>query len=458
MKRSHPFTRRALMSTVGAGTAAWLAQASLPAAHAESEGELPLFVFAYFEGGWDTLLGLDPRDEQIYGNPGGSIHTGYAGLAQNDPGLAAVLADHPNGLIQPPGSNIVFGPAMAKLSAHFQDLCVVRGIDMGTLTHEVGRRYFLTGKFPRGLLASGSALPTWVVHDTADRTDLPNLVTGGNETYNEGLDPAANGVSVRSSQDLFYLMNRIDPDLPGHTRGAIDAFAGLSGCLDTRLDGNGCVHAYRASRAKAARLASGDLWQHFAFTDTPTAEIQALFDHFGVAQAEPGALLAMEQAATAAQALKYGVSQAVSIELARGIDDHDDSYQTDHAPALRYGFDAAERLIAFLKDEGLWARTTLILWSEFARTPRMNARDGRDHHLWSSCLVAGRGIRGNNTIGATTDTQYAGRPVDLASGAPNDAGHLVRPADIHATVLQAMGLSYDHIENQQPKIVEAMLA
>ena len=69
-----------------------------------------------------------------------------------------------------------------------------------------------------------------------------------------------------------------------------------------------------------------------------------------------------------------------------------------------------------------------------------------------------RGIRGNNTIGATTDTQYAGRPVDLASGAPNDAGHLVRPADIHATVLQAMGLSYDHIENQQPKIVEAMLA
>ena len=62
------------------------------------------------------------------------------------------------GLVQPAGSNIAFGPAIGKLAAqHYQDLAVVRGVNMGTLTHEVGRRYFLTGKFPRGLAASGSS-------------------------------------------------------------------------------------------------------------------------------------------------------------------------------------------------------------------------------------------------------------------------------------------------------------
>src|SRR5215210_6197621 len=48
----------------------------------------------------------------------------------------------------------------ALVEPHWQDLTIVRGVMMDTLTHEVGRRYFITGKFPRGLAANGSALPT----------------------------------------------------------------------------------------------------------------------------------------------------------------------------------------------------------------------------------------------------------------------------------------------------------
>ena len=43
-----------------------------------------------------------------------------------------------------------------------QKICVVRGMSMETLTHEAGRRRFITGKPPSGLLARGSSGATWL--------------------------------------------------------------------------------------------------------------------------------------------------------------------------------------------------------------------------------------------------------------------------------------------------------
>jgi uncharacterized protein (DUF1501 family) len=459
-------SRRNLLGALGAGSSAALLgnmlRARPVAAQDGGDGELPLLVFAYFEGGWDTLLGLDPRDEQTYGDGQGAIQTAYAQLAQGDPELGQALAATNNtGIFQPPGSNITFGPTMGALAPLYEDLCVVRGMNMGTLTHEVGRRYMLTGKTPRGLSASGSSLPTVVVNDSADASVLANLVVQ-NETYNENLSPGATGVKIREARDLFYLMTQVEPNLPDGAASAVDAYLERLRCADVEMDGGGLVNTFRESRSKAKELASGSLWQHFDFAGS-SAEMTDLFAQFDYAAQPNAAQAAFEQAMIAAQALKHGVSQAVSISLAQGIDDHDDTYQTNHAPALRSGFEAAAKLVEFLKNpdngsEGkpLWDRTVLVLWSEFARTPGINTRSGRDHHLSSACLVAGKGIAGNRVVGAS-DASYLGRPVDLDSGEPDDGGVQIKPADVHATVLEAMGLGWDHIANQDPNIISAML-
>ncbi|RME01897.1 MAG: DUF1501 domain-containing protein [Deltaproteobacteria bacterium] len=86
----------------------------------------------------------------------------------------------------------------------------------------------------------------------------------------------------------------------------------------------------------------------------------------------------------------------------------------------------------------------------------MNSRGGRDHHLSSSCLVAGKGIAGNRVIGATDDTFFL-QPIDPATGVPDERGVRIRPPDIHATLLAALGLPHDHIANQDPVRIEAML-
>ena len=121
-------------------------------------------------------------------------------------------------------------------------------------------------------------------------------------------------------------------------------------------------------------------------------------------------------------------------------------------------------LITYLKEtldskgKPFWDRTTLLCFSEFARSPKINAQGGRDHHLASACLVAGNGIKGNSVVGATKDSNYDVRPINLETGAPDDEmGTIIRPSDVHATLLSAAGLPYDHISNQSPKLIKAML-
>lgn len=462
--------RRRFLATLGIGSSAFLLRDLVPAVHAEAEAfgpdEMPLLVFCYFSGGWDQLLALDPRDNTAFGAPGGAIQTGYDLVADSVPFVRDVLsATGGTGLVRPAGSPIAFGPAIGRLADRWADLCVVRGMDMGTLTHEVGRRYFLTGKFPRGLAPSGSSLPTWVAAQGGDATPIPNLVVRV-ESYNEGLDPFATGLAVQGTGDLRDVLSSIGTPLSEGAASAVDRFLGLETDHDCRFDGDGMISTFRSSREKAKRLASGELLAHFDFVANPPpgGEVAEVYAAFGIDPAAPQLALAgpKGQAAIAAQAIARGVSQVVSIELASGLDTHDDEWSTDHAPKLREGFDAIADLISYLESHldsrgrPYWERTVLVAFSEFSRTPGINARGGRDHHLASSCLVTGMGIQGGIAIGATDDAAFARQTVNLDTGEVDPDGVLIRPPDVHATLLSAAGLPYDHIANQSPRIIGAM--
>ncbi len=86
-------------------------------------------------------------------------------------------------------------------------------------------------------------------------------------------------------------------------------------------------------------------------------------------------------------------------------------------------------LIEDLKAEGLFEKTLIVLTTEFGRTPKINARGGRDHHPRAfSAMLAGGGIRGG---------QVYGRTDKLGIGVEEDP---VAPADFNATVATALGL------------------
>ncbi len=90
-------------------------------------------------------------------------------------------------------------------------------------------------------------------------------------------------------------------------------------------------------------------------------------------------------------------------------------------------------LIADLKNRGLLESTLVLFLTEFGRTPKINARGGRDH--WGACgsiFFTGGGTRVGQVIGAS----------DKEAAYPTTKGYT--PADIAATIYRAVGLELEH--------------
>jgi uncharacterized protein (DUF1501 family) len=94
---------------------------------------------------------------------------------------------------------------------------------------------------------------------------------------------------------------------------------------------------------------------------------------------------------------------------------------------------ACAALITDLKNRGM-LQDTLVVWTgEFGRTP-MAQGNGRDHHIKGySYLLAGGGIQGGMTHGATDDLGY------------NAVENVVHIRHLHATIMHLMGIDHDRL-------------
>jgi hypothetical protein len=111
-------------------------------------------------------------------------------------------------------------------------------------------------------------------------------------------------------------------------------------------------------------------------------------------------------------------------------------------------FDRAfSTLLADLENRGLLSSTLLIATGEFGRSPRVNARGGRDHHAraWSAVL-AGAGLPGGRVLGATD--RYGEEVTELP----------VTPADLLRTVYAILGTTVPEPFLAQGRVVGQLLA
>ena len=133
---------------------------------------------------------------------------------------------------------------------------------------------------------------------------------------------------------------------------------------------------------------------------------------------------------------------------AGGLDTHFGT-QTAHALNQRAGFDALALLVDDLRATPHWAggnfmdHTTVLVYSEFARTPLLNAASGRDHHLTNSCLMMGAGLKHNTVYGRSGDIAMAPAVVNLSTGESDPInGQSILPEHIIATLLASAKLDY----------------
>ena len=94
---------------------------------------------------------------------------------------------------------------------------------------------------------------------------------------------------------------------------------------------------------------------------------------------------------------------------------------------------ACAALVKDLKQRGLLDSTLIVLGGEFGRTP-MGQGTGRDHHILSfSVWMAGGGIKGGVTHGATDELGYRG------------VENPVHVRDLHATMLRLCGIDHERL-------------
>jgi hypothetical protein len=154
-----------------------------------------------------------------------------------------------------------------------------------------------------------------------------------------------------------------------------------------------------------------------------------------------------QSALLARRLVEAGVS-LVQVNWFRGADEPPDNpcwdSHTDETRRLKENlappFDRAfSALVSDLADRGLLGETLVVCLAEFGRTPKFNSRGGRDH--WGSVFsiaLAGGGVHGGMVHGASDKL-----------GAYPETG-LVRPADLHATILHCLGLD-PHAELHDPQ-------
>lgn len=399
------------------------------------------FVFVYFSGGWDQLLAFDPKDPTVF-TPDRVTETlilpGYNLI--NDSRFSAMpVVPEKNGV----RSNIDFGPAVGKLADHFDLMTVVRGINMNTVGHDVGYRYFLTGKQPAGSAARGSSTATEIVGQMAPKVPIPSIAYNI-ETYNDRYPGSANALRVTRSTDLLLTLSPSTRTLDSELEKQLVDFRGQPiSCEAAAYGARGVETTYDTSRDQMTNVLSNRLDNAFRFDLVENAAVRQLY---GLASTGPYDNEA-GRAAMIATALKKGISQCVSINLTGGMDTHFGT-QLTHATNQRRGFDALATLVSDLRASphpaggNFMDHTTVLVFSEFARTPLINASGGRDHHLCSSCMLMGAGIQHNLVFGKSGDIGMAPGTFDLRTGQATPSGENIRPEHIIATVLASAKLDY----------------
>ncbi len=141
-----------------------------------------------------------------------------------------------------------------------------------------------------------------------------------------------------------------------------------------------------------------------------------------------GAESAFGQGCLQARRLVQAGVRFVEVSLG-GWDTHANNFEAVAAKSAELD-QGATALISDLIRKDLYDRTVVIIASEFGRTPRINANQGRDHfpQVWS-VAIGGGGLVSGRLIGASDQ----GRAVKERA---------VRVGDLHATLCKALGVDY----------------
>ena len=327
------------------------------------------------------------------------------------------------------------GQELSSLLPHIgsisDDICIIRSMTTDQINHDPAHTLMNTGTSISGRPSMGS----WLWYGLgSDADDLPGFVVMTSAGKGGQMQPIAarqwasgflpsrfQGVQFRSTADAVLYLSRPPGVSASQQREVIDAARAISASQRDWID----------DPEVATRLAQYEM----AFR--LQSSVPALSDISG----EPGHVLesygckALDGsfAANCLLARRLAERGVRFIQLYHRDWDHHGRLKEDIALKAREVDRASAALVKDLKQRGMLDDTLVIWGGEFGRTP-MAQGDGRDHHIKGfSIWMAGGGVKGGITHGATDEVGYH---------AVDDA---VSVHDFHATALYLLGIDHERL-------------
>ncbi len=371
------FLRNFAWGTASAVTLGWQDQMTLHANELRKRGMSCILLF--MRGAPSQFETFDPKPGTKTGGPTKAIKTAVEGIhiAEGWGNVASQMKEI--SLIRSMTNNKEgnHDRAVYQLHTGYVQSQTVRHPSLGAIAaSELGPAefdlpHFVTIGHRAGIIGSGFFGTAFAPFAVLDPTKVPN---------NSQLPAGIDGDRFVRRHDLLA--------------GLEQDFAEAGG--KTRVKSHQLLYTNAKQMVLSPRLKAFDLSQ----------EKDSVRDRYGRNDFGQGCLLAR-------RLVEQGVT-FVEVE-SPGWDTHADNF--NRVQALAGNVDPAfVALIADLKERGLLEKTLVIWMGEFGRTPRINAKTGRDHHPLSfNAALAGGGIKGGRVIGATNaeGTDVENHPVTV---------------------------------------------
>lgn len=378
---------------------------SLPrVARADEPCDGLFWVTVHAGGGWDPTLLCDPK----------------GALSDTD-------RDSPNRYLRTAIEAVgpfQFAPVQGH-RAFFErwrnQLLVINGLDTGTNSHDTGTRHVWSG----GLGANMPAFSALVAAANNPSAPLSFLTYGGYDVTDELVAPARMSSTVSIREMAFP--HRVDPNTVDSLLLQPSAYDHIAAARAARLD--------RQQVAASLPRVSRSMSQLFEARGSEN-ELATLLDFLpGTIDNSNNPLIAQAQVAMAS--FRAGVSVSANLTIG-GFDTHG-NHDQNHTPPLQRLVAGVDFVMQEAERQGIADRVVVMVGSDFARTPRYNSDNGKDHWSVTSMMLLGAGIAGNRVIGATDEGQSALK-VNPTTLAVSDSGVTLTPGHVHAALRELAGL------------------
>jgi len=331
-------------------------------------------------------------------------------------------------------SGIWVSELFPSVARHVDRLCFIHSLQADSNNHAPASYQAHTGDIRAGKASLGA----WTTYGLgSESADLPGYVVlfdagplGGAANYSHGFLPAA--FQPTRLRDTGPPLPDLAPpdDFAAGQRETLDLVRRLGVRHARQRPGLGELDARLASYELAYRMQSSALELGDVEAETP-ATLRA----YGLDHADERTRAFGRKCLLARRLVERGVRfvQLYDMPDKDGWDAHA-LLADNHTPRARWTDQPIAALLADLAQRGLLDETLVVWASEFGRTPLVQGNGGRNHNAAGFTVwLAGGGVQRGQRIGATDELGY------LAIERPTPF------ADLHATILAALGLSNDRL-------------